>query len=49
MFTFDLLLRVHDVFSAVLTKLGYLIDNPWSNALDRAKSAGRVLADVLIQ
>lgn len=32
----------------VLTKLGYLIDNPWSNALDRAKSAGRVLADVLI-
>ncbi|KIM38167.1 hypothetical protein M413DRAFT_76231 [Hebeloma cylindrosporum] len=33
----------------ILTKLGYLIDNPWSNALDRAKSAGRVLADVLIQ
>lgn len=33
----------------VLTKLGYLIDNPWSNALDRAKAAGRVLADVLIQ
>lgn len=32
----------------VLTKLGYLIDNPWSNALDRAKSAGRVLADVLM-
>ena len=32
----------------VLTKLGYLIDNPWSNALDRARSAGRVLADVLI-
>ncbi|KIP03909.1 hypothetical protein PHLGIDRAFT_129851 [Phlebiopsis gigantea 11061_1 CR5-6] len=32
----------------ILTKLGYLIDNPWSNALDRAKSAGRVLADVLI-
>jgi hypothetical protein len=34
---------------SVLTKLGYLIDNPWSNALDRAKSAGSVLADVLIQ
>ncbi|KAF9562246.1 DUF726-domain-containing protein [Agrocybe pediades] len=33
----------------ILTKLGYLIDNPWSNALDRAKSAGKVLADVLIQ
>ena len=33
----------------VLTKLGYLIDNPWSNALDRAKAAGGVLADVLIQ
>lgn len=33
---------------AVLTKLGYLIDNPWSNALDRAHSAGKVLADVLI-
>lgn len=32
----------------VLTKLGYLIDNPWSNALDRAKAAGSVLADVLI-
>jgi len=49
MFTFDLSSRVHDVFSPVLTKLGYLIDNPWSNAIDRAKSAGRVLADVLIQ
>ena len=33
----------------VLTKLGYLIDNPWSNALDRARSAGLVLADVLMQ
>ncbi|KAH6896129.1 hypothetical protein BKA70DRAFT_1116905, partial [Coprinopsis sp. MPI-PUGE-AT-0042] len=33
----------------ILTKLGYLIDNPWSNALDRAKLAGKVLADVLIQ
>ncbi|KAG6812431.1 hypothetical protein H0H92_002897 [Tricholoma furcatifolium] len=32
----------------ILTKLGYLIDNPWSNALDRARAAGRVLADVLI-
>ena len=49
MFTFDLSSRVHDVFSPVLTKLGYLIDNPWSNAIDRAKSAGRVLADVLIE
>ncbi|TFK69887.1 DUF726-domain-containing protein [Pluteus cervinus] len=33
----------------ILTKLGYLIDNPWNNALDRARGAGRVLADVLIQ
>lgn len=33
----------------VLTKLGYLIDNPWSNALDRARTAGRILADVLIR
>jgi hypothetical protein len=33
----------------VLTKLGYLIDNPWNNALDRARAAGGVLADVLIQ
>ncbi|KAG6901593.1 hypothetical protein C0995_010264 [Termitomyces sp. Mi166 len=32
----------------ILTKLGYLIDNPWSNALDRARAAGRVLADVLL-
>ncbi|KAI0783157.1 DUF726-domain-containing protein [Abortiporus biennis] len=33
----------------ILTKLGYLIDNPWSNALDRAKSAGKILADVLLK
>ncbi|CAK5280768.1 unnamed protein product [Mycena citricolor] len=33
----------------ILTKLGYLIDNPWNNALDRARAAGSVLADVLIQ
>ncbi|KAF8079293.1 hypothetical protein FPV67DRAFT_1691982 [Lyophyllum atratum] len=32
----------------ILTKLGYLIDNPWNNALDRARGAGRVLAEVLI-
>ncbi|KAJ3804093.1 hypothetical protein F5876DRAFT_275, partial [Lentinula aff. lateritia] len=31
----------------ILTKLGYLIDNPWSNALDRACAAGLVLASVL--
>lgn len=30
-----------------LTKLGYLIDNPWSNALTRAEAAGKILADVL--
>ncbi|OWZ64032.1 hypothetical protein AYX15_04131 [Cryptococcus neoformans] len=33
----------------ILTKLGYLIDNPWSNALDRARAAGLVLADVIVQ
>lgn len=33
----------------ILTKLGYLIDNPWNNALDRARAAGSVLAGVLIQ
>ncbi|KAF5385181.1 hypothetical protein D9615_000938 [Tricholomella constricta] len=32
----------------ILTKLGYLIDNPWNNALDRARGAGRVLAEVLM-
>lgn len=31
----------------VLTKLSYLIDNPWSNSLDRAKAAGLILADAL--
>ena len=36
-------------FVTVLTKLGYLIDNPWSNALDRAHAAGLILADTLIQ
>ena len=40
-------LRAH--LPSVLTKLGYLIDNPWNNALDRSKKAGLVLADVLIQ
>lgn len=32
-----------------LTKLGYLIDNPWSNALDRAQAAGLILADTLLK
>lgn len=32
-----------------LTKLGYLIDNPWSNALDRAQAAGLILADTLVK
>jgi len=36
-------------YSTVLTKLGYLIDNPWSNALDRSHAAGLILADTLIQ
>lgn len=33
----------------VLTKLSYLIDNPWSVSLDRAWSAGLILADSLIE
>jgi hypothetical protein len=33
----------------VLTKLAYLIDNPWSVSLDRATAAGLILADSLIQ
>ncbi|CDK27453.1 unnamed protein product [Kuraishia capsulata CBS 1993] len=32
----------------LLTKLGYLLDNPWNVSLDRAWSAGLVLADTLI-
>jgi hypothetical protein len=35
--------------TTVLTKLGYLIDNPWSNALDRSRAAGLILADVIQQ
>jgi hypothetical protein len=36
------------ILALVLTKLGYLIDNPWSNALDRSRQAGAVLADILM-
>ncbi|KTW29293.1 hypothetical protein T552_01248 [Pneumocystis carinii B80] len=32
----------------ILTKLGYLIDNPFVTSLQRAKSAGLVLADILL-
>jgi hypothetical protein len=32
----------------VLTKLAYLIDNPWTVSLDRANSAGLILADSLV-
>ncbi|KAI9221593.1 hypothetical protein BC828DRAFT_438146 [Blastocladiella britannica] len=32
-----------------LLKIGYLIDNPWQNALSRAKKAGQLLADALVQ
>lgn len=31
-----------------LTKLGYMVDNPWNNALDRSKMAGLILADTLM-
>lgn len=33
----------------ILTKLSYLIDNPWAVSLDRATSAGKILADSLIE
>ncbi|KAF4974438.1 hypothetical protein FZEAL_8660 [Fusarium zealandicum] len=33
----------------VLTKLSYLIDNPWAVSLDRATSAGKILADSLLE
>jgi len=33
----------------VLTKLAYLIDNPWTVSLDRANSAGLILADSIIE
>jgi hypothetical protein len=39
----------YNVLTSVLTKLGYLIDNPWSNALDRSRAAGLILADVIMQ
>ncbi|KAI9730612.1 MAG: hypothetical protein M1818_008094 [Claussenomyces sp. TS43310] len=32
----------------ILTKLAYLIDNPWTVSLDRANAAGLILADSLI-
>ncbi|KAI5297455.1 Transmembrane and coiled-coil domain-containing protein 4 [Ascosphaera atra] len=32
----------------LLTKLAYLIDNPWNVSLDRASAAGLILADSLI-
>ncbi|KAL6251973.1 hypothetical protein RBB50_002183 [Rhinocladiella similis] len=32
----------------ILSKLAYLIDNPWSVSLDRANAAGLILADSLI-
>lgn len=31
-----------------LTKLGYLVDNPWNNGLDRARLAGLILADSIM-
>lgn len=32
----------------MLSKLGYILDNPWNVSLDRAWSAGLILADTLI-
>ncbi|KAJ2557083.1 hypothetical protein EV175_001568 [Coemansia sp. RSA 1933] len=32
-----------------LAKLGYVLDNPWSNACELASSAGPVIADLLLQ
>ncbi|OWB83491.1 hypothetical protein B5S33_g2121 [[Candida] boidinii] len=33
----------------MLTKLGYLLDNPWNVSLDRAWASGAILADTLIR
>ncbi|RGP74340.1 hypothetical protein FLONG3_6119 [Fusarium longipes] len=33
----------------ILTKLAYLIDNPWAVSLDRATAAGKILADSLLE
>ena len=35
------------MFPVTVLQLGDLIDNPWSVGMDRAKLAGRILADVL--
>ncbi|KAI7891224.1 uncharacterized protein EV154DRAFT_563542 [Mucor mucedo] len=35
-------------FPLALTKLGYMVDNPWANALDRSRLAGLILADALM-
>jgi hypothetical protein len=35
-------------FPLALTKLGYIVDNPWANALDRSRLAGLILADALM-
>lgn len=35
-------------FPLALTKLGYIVDNPWANALDRSRLAGLILADSLM-
>ncbi|KAJ2848113.1 hypothetical protein GGI22_005802, partial [Coemansia erecta] len=32
-----------------LAKLGYVLDNPWSNACELAASAGPIIADLLLQ
>ncbi|KAJ7173878.1 hypothetical protein B0H12DRAFT_979185, partial [Mycena haematopus] len=48
-FSDDISAHISPILNVVLTKLGYLIDNPWNNALDRAKAAGSVLADILMQ
>ncbi|KAI8971368.1 hypothetical protein BDB01DRAFT_811552 [Pilobolus umbonatus] len=35
-------------FPLAMTKLGYMVDNPWANGLDRSKVAGLILADALM-
>ncbi|KAJ1928926.1 hypothetical protein IWQ60_001615 [Tieghemiomyces parasiticus] len=45
---------LHGLLSALtwpltLSKIGYLVDNPWSIGLDRTRKAGAILADVLLQ
>ena len=46
--TFLTALMAAITWPVMLTKLAYLIDNPWTVSMDRADAAGLILADSLI-